>query len=376
MSNVIPFSTEKAALAVFDPEVLQGRVRESADWWHRQPQHVVEEVAEGQIGVFPIGRHGSYRTALRVGEGPNEAEQPYVVAAAEGHGLSVVSGRVFVGAVERLPGDGMGQIISQIPDTGELLEVPEGNYAIVVHVLHWRDEDAFYDEDNEVLGHAPPDYLVELRPVEARLQVRSSPPPLRDLIPKAERKGQAKIAFQPRRKRSLSTAPVAVGRGRRRRVSIDPEVVGTGSGPPKPPRHVPVEVAAYHYDTVVAAFKEVVDGNTLAPPAELPVQRLIFQPRDKNLAAHEVEVDVLLKKITRLREQARMLEGKVNGNKNLSRYDTAGLQEPVTLLQQALDEMLCHVSRNAVFEPKEPPPSLPSDPPPPPRPPQPRLTLD
>lgn len=374
MSNVIPFSTEKAALAVFDPEVLQGRVRESADWWHRQPQHVVEEVAEGQIGVFPIGRHGSYRTALRVGEGPNEDEQPYAVAEAEGHGLSVVSGHVFVGAVERLPGDGMGQMISQIPDTGELLEVPVGSYAIVVHVLHWREDDDFYDEENEVLAHAPPDYLVELRPVPERLQVRSSPPPLRDLIPKTERKGQAKVAFQPRRRRSLSTAPVAVGRGRRRRVSIDPEVGGAGSGPPRPPRRVPAEVAAYHYDTVVAAFKEVVDGDTLAPPAELPVQRLLFRPRDKNLASHEVEVDVLLNKITRLREQLRMLEGKLNASASLSRFDTAGLQEPVTRVQQALDDMLCYVSRQARFEPKEPPPTLPNDPPP--RPPQPRLTLD
>ncbi|MGE0706655.1 MAG: DUF6386 family protein [Planctomycetota bacterium] len=341
--TVIPFSTDKAALVVFDPEVLQARVREPSDWWVRQPQHVVEEVAEGQVGLFAIGRHGRYRTDLRVGSGPNEAEAPFAVAQATGHGLSVVSGQVFVGAAERLPGEGRG-VTSRIPGTGELLEVPVGDYAITVHVLHWREDDQFYDEDNEVLASAPADFLVELTPVPERLQVRDTPPPLLELIPRAQAKGQAKVSHQPPRRRAPSAPADERPRRGSRAAASSSASEGGGSGPPVAPRHVPEEVAPYRLEDVRAAFREVLYGRLLHPVEPLDIQEVRMRPRDRGLLAQEVELDVLIKKATRVREQLRMLEAKVNANAALDAMDAVDIQEPVTGIYEALDDLLDYLA--------------------------------
>ena len=197
MNLVVPVDTDQASLVVFDPENLQGRVREGRDWWQLQPQ----QVAEGQVGIFAIGRDGTYRISLRTSGGLTEDELPFAVGEARGYGLNVVSELIFFGVSERLPCEGRGKVLSQIPRTGGLFPLENGNYEIVVHVLHWREEDRFYDEDNEVLTDAPADFVFELRPVPERLQVRSSPPALLDLIPKKERKGAAKVRFQPKRRR-------------------------------------------------------------------------------------------------------------------------------------------------------------------------------
>ena len=60
------------------------------------------------------------------------------------------------------------------------LDVTETIHALIPTSAHEvtlaePDEDDDYDEDNEVLGHAPPDFLVELTPTESRLQVGTSP---------------------------------------------------------------------------------------------------------------------------------------------------------------------------------------------------------
>jgi hypothetical protein len=360
MSRVISFSTDKASLVVFDPEVLQSRIRAKADWWERQPQHVVEEVAEGQVGVFSIGRHGSYRTALRVGSGLSEAELPFAVATAEGHGLLVTSGQVFVGAAERLPGEGRGKSMSQIPDTGELVEVALGTYEITVHVLHWRKEDQFYDEDNELLPTAPADYVLELTPIEACLEVRTSPPALRDLIPRVERKGQAKVAHQPRRRRESSTTSSGSSSGRKRRGRVSAPV-GTGSGPPRAPRHVPEEVAPFQLSRVLDAFREVLHADTLHPPETYGVRLLRFCPRETRLLSHDLEGKVLLTKFTRTRELLRVLEAKTN--KLLSPCDAAEVHAPLTGLYESLDDLLTYLSHEAA---SAPPKALPRVAPPPP----------
>lgn len=348
--SVFSIETDLAALAIFDPEVLLRRVREPRDWWQRQPQHVVNEVAEGQISVFAIGRHGTYRVALRVDEGLSPEEEPYAVAAAEGYGLSVVSGKAFVGAAERLPGEGRGKVIAVIPNTGLLLDVPAGHYATTVHVLHWREEDAFYDDDNEVLPDAPADFVVELRPIAERLEVRASPLPLLKLIPKKETKGEARVRFQPQRRGASSPETARRRRGGGGSASATP--AHRGGSQPRQPRHVESRVAAYHGDEVRAAFREVLTDRSLHPSEGLEaILRLDMTPFGRKLLAQDVDMHGLLKKLTRVRENTRVLEAKVNTR--LSPVQATSLHGPINGVYRAVSDLLDFLSEEA---PGPPPP--------------------
>lgn len=348
--NVIPVETDQASLVVFDPENLQQRVREGRDWWQLQPQHVVEEVAEGQIGIFAIGRDGSYRISLRPSGGLSEAEQPYAVGQATGYGLSVVSGQVFFGVSERLPCEGRGKVLSQIPLTGGLFPLEKGNYEVVVHVLHWREEDSFYDEDNEVLPNAPADFVFELRQVPERLQVRTSPPPLLDLIPKKERKGAAKVRFQPKRRR-VSTPETT---RRRRGGGGTPKTPShRGGSPPRQPRHVPDAVAAYSEGEVRAAFREVLTETTLHPADGIQgILRLDLTPLERKNVAHDIDMHGLLKKGLRVREQIRVLEAKVNSR--LEPIQANELHPAITGVYRAIDELFDFLAEEAPEPPAEP----------------------
>lgn len=208
--SAIPFETDVAALAVFDPEVLRHRVRAPKGWWREGSLEALPEVADGRCVLLSIGREGSYRVRLAP-DGLTAAEQARAVGAVAGVGLAVTSGELFVGAADRLPGAGFGDRISRIPGTGEVLEVAPGDYAVEVHVLAWRDDDACYDEDGEVRPDAPADFVVILRPRTDPVAVEALPD-LLDLLPKVEAKGRAKVGNQPARRRS-SPAP---SRGRRR----------------------------------------------------------------------------------------------------------------------------------------------------------------
>lgn len=351
--SVFIIDTDQASLVVFDPEALQGRVREGRDWWQLQPQHVVEEVAEGQVGIFSIGRDGTYRIALRPSGGLTEEEAGYAVATAEGYGLSVTSGQVFFGASERLPCEGRGQVISKIPRTGDLFPVEPGNYEIVVHILHWREEDRFYDEDNEVLSEAPADFVLELRPIPERLQVRTSPASLLDLIPKKEIKGAAKVRFQP--KRRTASTPETTRRRRAAGVAKVPE--RRGGSQPKPPRHVPDTLAAFHEGEVRAAFREVLTETSLHPAIGLEgILRLDLTPIERKNVAHDIGMHALLKKGTRVREQVRILEAKVNSR--LVPTQATEFHPAITGVYRALDEMFDFLAEEA----PEPPPPTPATP--------------
>lgn len=355
MNEPIPFSTDLATLVVFDPEELRHRVRESSTWWRGEPIHELDEVVDARIALFPLGKEGSYRVDLRRGE-LSEAELELAVGSQTGQGIKVSSGQVFVGAAERLPGEGRGSIISAIPGTGAVLEVEPGEYALEVWVLHWRDDDAYYDEDGEVVSGAPADFVILLGDRPAAFPPLEELTPLRELLPKAEAKGKAKVTVQPRRRRASATP----SSGRRRRRKASPSV-SRESAQPVPPRHVPEQVAPYGASEVRAAFREVLYGSLLHPPEVLDLRRIDLAPRERHLLKSDVALDLLHKKLTRVREQLRVLEGKVNGSSSLAYFDKLDLQSAVTGVYEGLDGLLDYLAAEASgFQARAAPPPPPS----------------
>ncbi|MEZ6189139.1 MAG: DUF6386 family protein [Planctomycetota bacterium] len=342
--TLIPISTDLAAVAVFDPEVLAHRVRDRADWWRIGPLAELPELRNGQITIVQTGKEGPFRLVAREGE-PTDAELELITGEVGGLGVEVRSGQLFVGASERLPGDGRGERLSYIPDTGVLLDLAPGRYSLTIHALHWRHLDAYYDDDNEVREDAPPDLLILWGP-QGALDFPEPLPTWKDLLPRAEAKGSTHVPKGTVRRRSSSSSSDAP---RRRR--------GGGGGRSEPERTEPLppparittrvaeERAPLSSARVRSAFLEVLDAALRHPEPKSPWRTVVFQPRERHLLGHDVSKADLHKKTTRVREQLRVLEAKLNANDALTLAEKVELQASVTGVYRSLDGLLGEAAR-------------------------------
>jgi hypothetical protein len=339
MPGPIPVTTDLATLVAFDPDLLKHRVRVKNDWWRTEKVTALPEVAGGKIAVLPIGDEGTFRVSLREG-GLEEAERARAKGKIEGLGLEVVSGRLFVGAAERLPGDGQDQP-GEIPGTGALWSLEPGRYALTVWALGWRDEAAFFDEDNEPLPAAPSDFVLVVAPTAEPPDVPFELPSLLDLLPKREAKGGTHVPKHVVKRRSEpEPAP-------RRRSSSSERT--TRDGPrPRPlaaTAPVPEERAPLTEERVAATFREVLAESWLHPPQRLDVEAIVMRPHDRTLVTHEVKTDLLLEKVTRVRENMRVFEAKVNADERLPTEDIIALETRITGVYAALEDLIALVAR-------------------------------
>ena len=65
---------------------------------------------------------------------------------------------------------------------------------------------------------------------------------------------------------------------------------------------------------VRASFREVLYGDLLHPPAGSELEMILFKSRESGIMAHDLGYTDLFGKLTRVREQMRVLEAKVNTN--------------------------------------------------------------
>lgn len=338
MPGPIAVTTDLATLVAFDPAALKHRVRAKDDWWRGGTPTALPEVAEGQVALLPIGDEGTYRVALREGSlEPDEAARAR--GKVEGLGLTVTSGQVFVGAAERLPGDGRDHP-APIPGTGALWPLEPGRYALTVWALEWRDDASFFDEDNEPLPTAPSDFVLVVAPAAEPPDVPFELPPLLDLLPRREAKASALV---PRHVVKRRSAPEPTPRARSSAPA--PAREGPRPRPLMATQPVPDERAPLTRERAAAAFREVLAGRWLHPPARLDAAAVVLRPRDRTLLAHEVRTDQLLEKVTRVREHMRVLEAKVNTDERLTVEEIVDIEVRITGVYTALEDLIELVAR-------------------------------
>lgn len=156
------------------------------------------------------------------------------------------------------------------------------------------------------------------------------------LIPGAKVPDDAELTPREKeRRRVLEGATERMSRARpaptsRRTVDDDP--------PPRPKlRDIPLSLDgddAMDRDALKAILAEVLDEalGVSDPPMQRRYRggKVIIQPSDPELASKEVEIDVLFKKITSVRDKLRVLEQKVNASEGLDQEERAALQGYVT----------------------------------------------
>lgn len=88
------------------------------------------------------------------------------------------------------------------------------------------------------------------------------------------------------------------------------------------------------WHTIKAAVKEALEEEMAAGRLEITARykngTLLLQPADRSLKPKELPIDAFWKKITSVREKLRVLEQKLNSNKNLSAEERAELQMYIT----------------------------------------------
>lgn len=320
--RLVPFTTELKYLVLFDPAVLKHRVREPRSWWHSQALSTIPEVLDGRVGIFPIGLDGDYRVRLSA-TGLRDDEQRYARESLSGFLVKVESGRLFLGPAERMPGDGAGEKLAIIPGKGAALRVPEGLYRLRIEALDWRYDDDFYKANGDVKDSAPADWVLHLSRIEdgevehTSATIPDSWPSLRELRKRPEVKVAAPSAMTVA---SSAKAPSS-GRKSSRRAAPAPS--------PSLPPHVRKLMG------MLCAEDQL--SHHLGQDQAFVLDRgeYVLTPENKSLKAHSWDLDELYKKITRVREQLRVLEQKVNSSK-LSVFDKVELEAGITGVYEAL----------------------------------------
>jgi hypothetical protein len=316
----IPFTTDLGSVVLFDPEVLESRIREPGDWWQEGNLLDLPELSAGKVVILPLGLEGD--SSARVSQASLlEQEQGYARMSFPGLGLEVTSGRVFLGAAERLPGDGRG-VVAVLQGQGGFYRIPKGLYDVRVQALDWHFDDQWYKADGSVKAGAPAEYVFFLsRRSPQPYQAPQSLPVLTELRNRPE----LKIA--------AASAPVLIGEARRQtRVK----------GPADSPRKSKTEPAKAPEPAGLRALRnlfeasEVLSKHLQCEPSPIDADAIFaLVSGNEKPQSHSWPVSEVYKKVTRVREQLRVLEQKVNTS-SLSLMEKVDLEESVTAIYQSL----------------------------------------
>jgi hypothetical protein len=162
MDYTILCPTDTATLAVFDPAVLAPRTSDVCDWW-TDDFRTVPEVASGQIGLLSLSGDGVYKVRFTDGS-LTDSEASYASERVV-LGLTVVSGNVFVGPGECLPGEGTFPELTDANDGRFFVSVPPGTYLLELTAIAWDDSPDWYVPPGEPVPiGAPADIVIRIQP--------------------------------------------------------------------------------------------------------------------------------------------------------------------------------------------------------------------
>lgn len=167
------FFTDTATLAIFDPECLQHRADDDVDWWCADIGQV-DEVKSGSVALVSLGSDGVYQTRVTDEELTSD-ESDYAAELVKNLGVEVVSGYLFIGPGECLPGGGS-QWSRLTVERGILFKIENGSYCIEIYAIHWFDSPRWWTENHQPPEGVPADYVVVLRPRTAPVTVFNENP--------------------------------------------------------------------------------------------------------------------------------------------------------------------------------------------------------
>jgi hypothetical protein len=178
MDRTFRFFTDTATLAIFDPRRLERRIHDEADWWCLDFSQL-DEIQSGAIALVSLGADGAYQARVTDTD-LNTDERDYAAECVAGLGVEVVSGKLFMGPGECLPG-GASRFDASDADRGILCEISDGAFSVDVYAIHWFDSPRWWTEDHHPPDDAPADFVILLRPRSGPIAAINSEPRFRGI---------------------------------------------------------------------------------------------------------------------------------------------------------------------------------------------------
>lgn len=177
LDQLLDYQTGTSSLAVFDYEALRDRFNDELAWY-LYPPFPPQEVASGQMLLSSLEGDGTYRVRVTDGE-LTQDERDYACATDASQGLSVVSGRVFVGGAEELPSEELepDELITAEYKQGAFVEVKPDEYSATLYKVAWQVSHRWWSEDGKLANSAPADIVVILTPRMKPFTVLTKEPP-------------------------------------------------------------------------------------------------------------------------------------------------------------------------------------------------------
>lgn len=162
MDERIQFFTDTATLAIFDNEMLASRLSDDGDWWCFDFASI-DEVKEGKISLISLGGDGTFVVRITDGE-LLPVEQDYAIMRFQDLGVEIVSGSMFVGNGECIPGEDFSTSPENIENgEGRFISLSPGKYSLEVYLIDWFDSPNYWNSEYKTPDNAPADIVILVR---------------------------------------------------------------------------------------------------------------------------------------------------------------------------------------------------------------------
>ena len=175
MDQTFKFFTDTASITAFDPQRIENRVDDEADWWCGDLLEL-DEIQTGAATIVLLGGDGYFQARVTDGD-LTDVDRDYAADVVKDLGVEVVSGKLIIGPGECLPGEGC----RANDERGMTIQLENGQYSVDVYFINWRESARWYTEDEVAPGDAPAEFVIQIRPRTESFTELEDEPMLDDL---------------------------------------------------------------------------------------------------------------------------------------------------------------------------------------------------
>lgn len=169
-------STDTATIALFDPEQLTHRLKDDCDWWIDIQS--LPEVSQGDMVIVGLGGDGFYKVRVTNQE-LSEGERDYAKYVTPDLGVQVISGKLFIGVGEEIPGEGgpLEQGLDELSRCGgAFIQMPNGHYTVRCYGIDIFEIPGEPTPECRELEDILPDVVIQILPGKATIPVLKEDP--------------------------------------------------------------------------------------------------------------------------------------------------------------------------------------------------------
>lgn len=166
-SHNIELVTDTATMTLFDPSAVPFETKGSLEWWIMD-SHKLDEVSRGKMAIISLSNDGVYRARV-TNQDLTPEEKDYAKFVTPDLGLEIVSGKVFIGTGEEIPGgESFDLPLNKLTRHGHgYIILPNGHFTLRIFGINYDELDGIPTDEAQHLKQTLPDIVIQLIPGKA-----------------------------------------------------------------------------------------------------------------------------------------------------------------------------------------------------------------